>query len=253
MVNRKKVTGQTIAIIILAILLSLSLVFGGVFAFYTIRTNQVTGRILMANLKINMTASTDGITEKSELVISYGTNVIPNQLLGNSPLTISNYSSVPIYLILVYDLTAEKNNGNPVADTHVRPVIDFGYDYINPDHPEQNTPTSKLKNSSWIDYVYTSNLSGESKTYRCLVGMDIYQSAHEEASLITVVKENSMRLSEYMGNEYQSTAISMTFQAYAVAADSFSFTTEQVANKQYKCEKIVESIYTYAEYSFMNN
>ena len=95
---KKKISGQTITIIVLTILLVLTIGFGGVYAYQTARSKKVTGQIVMANLTISMEA---GGSNKSEIVISNGTNLVPGQQLKNSPLTIQNISSVDVYLIVV--------------------------------------------------------------------------------------------------------------------------------------------------------
>ena len=66
---KNKMSGQTIAIIILAVLLILAIGFGGVYAYYSARSNSVTGKIVMANLKISLESPG---SDRSEIVISNG-------------------------------------------------------------------------------------------------------------------------------------------------------------------------------------
>ena len=102
---KKKFSGQTLAIVILAIMLLLTITFGGVFAFYSARSNKVSGKIYMATLKISMEWK---VSDKSEVVISNVTNLVPGQSLENTALVVKNESAVPIYLVVVYRIEATK-------------------------------------------------------------------------------------------------------------------------------------------------
>ncbi len=260
---KKKLSGQTIAIIILAILLLLTIGFGGVYAFYTARTNKVSGTIVMANLKIALNANGSGDSSKTDIVISNGVNVVPGQKLTNSPLTISNYSSVPVYLLVVYELNATVYDAKleqdvPVEDTYVRPVLGLGYQYVN-DANEFNPGTS-ASDVAWVDYVFDANdvENGEDKIYRCLAltaplaELPARESADVDpvAPVATVIKENSLALHFAMGNEYQNATIHMTFQAFAIASSSFQF--ESGTSKADKCRTIVRAIYASQDCKFFS-
>ena len=127
---KNKMSGQTIAIIILAILLILAIGFGGVYAFYSARSNSVTGKVVMANLKIALESGTEE-SEKSEIVISNGVNIVPGQPLENSPLIIKNLSSVDIYLVVVYEINAITQDKIEIEDEFKNPVLGLGVEYIN--------------------------------------------------------------------------------------------------------------------------
>ena len=90
---KKKISGQTIAIIILTALLVIAISFGGVYAFYSARSNKVSGRVMMATLSLSMSS---GSSDKSEIVISNGVDVVPGQPLKNSPLVVKNLSEIEI-------------------------------------------------------------------------------------------------------------------------------------------------------------
>ena len=245
--NKKKMSGQTIAILVLALLLLLTVVFGGVFAFYSARSNQVSGRIVMANLKISLESEATGTTDKSEIVISNGTNVVPGQPLENSPLVIKNLSSVNIYLVVVYEINASKESGDKVEDEHKVPVLGLGMDYINSVNTDYNDNIG-ISNPNWVDYVF--NGVEEGKTYRCLVSMIDFAPTNESNNGIEVIGKNKLALSGEMGNEYQKTSISFTFQAYAIgSATNLGFNPE---NKAEKCEKIVRAIYESQGKTFLN-
>ena len=188
---KKKFSGQTIAIIILAILLVVAIVFGGVYAFYSARSSKITsGRIVMGNVTIDLVSGL-GMSGKSEVVISNSTNIIPGQPMTNTPLVVNNKSSVPIYLIVVYRLDAYKlqfadgsseptkdahgdySLGDRVEDLYIDQVIDVGAEYINEINPGGNSANVSAEEANgWVDYVFEGfdeegNSNGE--YYRCLV------------------------------------------------------------------------------------
>lgn len=243
---KKKLSGQTIAIIILAVLLLLTICFGGVFAFYSARSNKVSGKIVMANLKITMES---GTSDKSEIVISNGVNVVPGQPLENSPLIVRNLSSVPVYLVIVYEVNATKEDKSSVKDEFEEPALGLGYDYINSINTEENKSNAN-NNKNWIDYVF--NAEEESKVYRCLVSMVDFAPTGTSGNGITVIAENKLSLSSEMGNDYQKTSISFTFQAYAIGSASFNGQFTASTTIAQKCETIVSAIYDSQNHTFLN-
>ena len=262
---KKKFSGQTIAIIILAVLLLITIAFGGVYAFYTAKSNKISGKIVMANLKISLVTETDK-SDKSEIVISNGVNVVPGQPLENSPLIVKNLSSVGIYLVVVYEINAkiEKTVNNvavteTVKDEHKSPVLGLGFEYINSVYPDMSS-TRYVDSDKWIDYVFHAEQEDTSyedadgeivhvkKMYRCLVSMVGF--AKEED--VTVIGENKLSLAAAMGDEYQSASISFTFQAYAIGDQTFNGQFNEDTTKEAKCEAIVSAIYESQNYKFLN-
>lgn len=244
---KKKISGQTIAIIILAVLLILAIGFGGVYAFYSARSNKVTGKIVMANLKISLESGT-GESDKSEIVISNGVNVVPGQPLENSPLVIKNLSSVSIYLVIVYEINASRPDKTKIVDDFTDPVLGLGVKYINPQNPEYSDSIG-ISNTNWIDYVF--NGEEESKLYRCLVSTISFEPTAENDDGIVVIGENKLALAGAMGNEYQNTSISFTFQAYAIGSETnFGWAANPTDTE--RCERIVSAIYEAQSHTFLN-
>lgn len=246
---KKKLSGQTIAIIILTVLLVLTIGFGGVYAYQTARSKKVTGKIVMANLTISMEA---GGSEKSEIVISNGVNIVPGQPLENSALTIHNKSSVEVYLVVVYQIDAEtiadeKEDRVQIVDEFKGSLIDIDVEYINPIQTEYSTDLG-VGNKDWIDYVFYGEQ--EDKYYRCLVSTKSYGETAVDNPIV-VIGEDKMSLSGYMSNAYQNTNITLTFQAYAIASDS-GFQFNKNTTKTEKCEEIVDKIYFSQGYSFLS-
>ena len=261
---KKKISGQTIAIIILTAVLLLTIGFGGVFAYYTARSNKISGGIVMGNLKIALTGES-GESGKSEIVISNKTNILPSQSLGNSPLVVNNLSSVPIYLVLVYEFKAEKINskGNvdKVTDNHTSPVFDLGMSYINSINPNHNNTDIGIRINDWVDYVFVANEDDEQagnayveesktycKAYRCLVSL---KSIPAETD-VEIIAKDQLSLASAMGNEYQETTISFTFQAYAIGSELNDFKFPEGTTTQQKCQKIVEVMYASQAHKFLD-
>lgn len=231
---KKRFSGQTIAIIILTALLLLTIGFGGVYAYHSARSKKITGKIVMANLKISMEA---GGSDKSEVVISNGTNIVPGQPLENSALTIQNLSEIDVYLIVVYEIYAEKEDETKVYDDFDGSVIDIDVEYINSKNSDYSS-NAGVQNTNWIDYVFYGE--EENKYYRCLVSTKSYGKTTDDP--ITVIGENAMSLSGCMGNTYQGTNITLTFQAYAIgSATNLGLTPS--STKAERCEAIVGAIY----------
>ena len=244
---KKKFSGQTIAIIILAVLLLITIAFGGVYAFYTAKSNKISGKIVMANLKISLVTETDK-SDKSEIVISNGVNVVPGQPLENSPLVVRNLSSVSIRLVVVYELKAYAEDKTEIEDEHIDPVLGLGVEYVNGLHPEEGR-NKNVKNEEWVDYVFNPGNGG--RVYRCLVSMVDFAPTQSGDDGITVIAENKLSLSGAMGNDYQNASISFTFQAYAIGSAT-DFGIEEGESKLGICEKIVGAIYENQDEVFLN-
>ncbi len=242
--TKKRLTGQTLAIIILTIILILTILFGGVFAFYSNKSSMVSGKILLANLSIDLH---DG-SNKSELGLS-GTNIVPNQTIENTPLVVTNKSNANIYLMVVYKVElfdhdndenpALDENNQPKVDSFEKPIIDLGYDYYNPSY-EDGYKILSSGTSDWVDYVLTIYADDMiSKQYRCLIYTEkIYCDSPIQD--FTVIPKDTFKLSKEVGNYYKNVSLYFKFQAYAVGAESFDFNG---LTKFEKCREIANAIY----------
>lgn len=216
---KKKVSGQTIAIIVLVVLLVLTVGFGGVYAYYSFRSNRITGRIVMANLNIQFKENGEGASGASEMVLSNGVNVVPNEMLQNTPLIINNNSNTPIYIAVLYKLNVYKLDTEEVVDYDIRNPLIAG------------------ASNEWCDYLYEQEVNGVKSAYRCLITLNSQPIENKE---IVVIGENQLRLHENVGNEFQSTSVNFLFQAYAISADSFTFGSD-ISNED-KCKQIMDAI-----------
>ena len=260
---KKKISGQTIAIIVLALLLVISIMFGGVYAFYSAKSAQVSGTIEMANLKINLVDGNSGV---SAIVISSTGNVIPGQPLNNSLLSVINLSELDIYVVVVYKINAywedEDKVKHYVQDACVDPVISFGTAYANSIFPSKNNLTGKsVINEDWVDYVFKAEdtdvnaqeikLDKEGtqtcRGYRCIVSRRKWSPSNEndKSTWIKVIGAGELALAGAMGNDYQGTTISFTLQAYSIGASSFAGTNSLTGKTlPEQCETIVSAVYS---------
>ena len=228
---KKKMSGQTITIIILSILLLLTACFGGVYAYYSSNTNKVSGRIVMANLNIRLQAGV-GESASSEILVSNGVYV-SGQSLQNTPLIVVNESNTPIYLSIIYKVNAyDLDTGAPLEEMDdTKPLIDIGID----------------EDSIWYDYLFVAeDRDGEEARFRCLI-TTTPQYSTEHNQLITVIEENALKIPTTWGNEFQNKQISFLFQAYAIGANAFSFTDEDTIDD--RCETIMSAIYEAFDYN----
>ncbi len=293
---KKRVSGQTIAIIILAMLLLVSIVFGGVYAYYSARSSKVYGNIVMANLKINLTSKLEdgdtGETGSSEIMISNNTDVVPGQPLTNTPLTIENLSSVPIYIVVVYKIDAfeldenrqikkdELGNDVRVNDEFINAVMGITFtfeengskikeqvEYVNPLYPDANSKKNPTR-TEWIDFVYKAKDTDENATK--VVVKKATETTPEESFRayrclvskvefakttnedIVVIPENGLSLSGAMGNEFQRSTIKFTLQAYAIAAAT-DFGFAENETREGRCNKIIDLIYESQKFSFLSS
>ena len=222
---KKRLSGQTIAIIILSILLLLTACFGGVYAYYSTTTSKVSGRIVMANLNISLQAG-EGASASSEILVSNGV-FVPGQPLENTPLIVVNESNTPIYLSIIYKVNASDiDTGEPLENyDDTKPLIDIGID----------------DDSLWYDYLFvTSNGDGEEVRYRCLITKTA-RLATETNEYITVIEENALSIPSSWGNEFQNMQISFLFQAFAIGAGTFNFSSEDSLDD--RCQEIMSAIY----------
>ncbi len=248
---KRKLSGQTLAIIILGVLLLITITFGGVYAYYTARTSQVTGKILMANLNIALGAG-PGESDQSEIIIYNEGYIVPGQILNNTPLVIRNLSTVEILLVVAYELNAQKTDevdaeGKPipVIDEFINPVLGLGCEYYNSKDPTQNIVETKedneVYNYDWYDFVFEAK--AENKYYRCLVSRkSIPKYTESNKKVVTVIGENKFSLHKKMGSEYKQSTLSFKFQAYAIGA-STNFGISSSDTPLEKCNKIVKEVY----------
>ncbi len=219
--NRRKLSGQTVTIVILSILLLCTVVFGGVYAYYSSASNRLTGKIIMANLKISMSGNS-GDSSSSEILVTNG-YVVPGQSLENTALTITNKSNTSIYIVVLYSVRAKDINDDTETEIKLdKPLIETG------------------NSVAWYDYHFKYEAGDERNEFRCLVSSVAIPEIEEN---ITVIAQNQLRLHASLGNEFQSKSISMKFQAYAIASNSFNDIITNNTTMEERAGIIVNAIY----------
>ena len=273
--TKKKISGQTIAIIALVILLILTIGFGAVYVYFTTRSNSITGHVTMATLSIRLHSEgwneeLGGISEKSEITLS-STNVLPNQQLLNDPLIVKNSSEAPVCLIVVYEVSATRGEGDDqvkIVDDYEGCLIDLGIDYVNSKHNpelkhdnEQITGTEDFRrNTRWVDYLFTheDESSGVESVYRCLVSLDRYTATTDPETgkiieqRIDVIRKDSLKLHQDLDNDYQTARLTFAFQAYVIGASDDWYNGLQDKSVKEQCEEIVFRTYQNQNYQFLN-
>lgn len=251
---KKKMSGQTLAIIILGILLISAICFGGVYAFYSSTTNKISGTIVMANLNVELGSNGSG----SQIQIYNNNNIVPNEELKNTPLKIYNKSIDSTYLVVLYEVKANKTNefGVPeeVVDAFFNPVIDTSENnYIDPTKTGTNSPNHYSTDYIWTDYVFHTTDGGHPAKYRALVSTTIFPAYDPTVEFkgTEVIKDGRLKLHALTGNEFQSASITLTFQAFAIGADSLTQFINPIVNnadltdmekEAQKCQIILEKI-----------
>ncbi len=230
--TKKKLSGQTITIIVLAILLLLTCVFGGVYAYYSTTSSKISGIVKMANLKIEMNAGS-GSSGSSE-ILNTNSYYIPGQVLPNTALTVTNSSNTPVYIAVVY--TVKAINNDPNSPNYNQEITD--YDLSNP-------LIGIHGDTTWFDGRYTN--TPYDTDFRYLM---IPTAIPETQNLIEVIPEGKLKLHEKMGNAYQSTIITLTFRAYVIGSQQTEL--QERINGQTtlagKCNVIMDAIFKAFDY-----
>ena len=234
--TKKKLSGQSITIIILAILLLVTIVFGGVYAYYSQRSTQVQGIIKMANLKIEMIAGEAG-SSGSSILLNTSSVYVPGQNMDNTALTITNSSNTSIYLVVVYSVKAYKDGDSSKEITDydlAHPVIDIA----------DNFDASGKK--IWEDFRFTGE-NNETDFRYLIIANPIAPPAGGQKSVIDVIPENKLMLNRELGNNYQACTITLTFRAYCISSDSLqNEIAENLGSNpttEAKCDYIMSRIY----------
>lgn len=243
--TKKKVTSQTTIIIVLSILLCATLVFGGVYAYYSTATNKILGQITMANLNIKVEP---GAAEDSSEYFVTATNVVPGQSLRNDdPLNIINNSNTNIYLAVVYSLEVTFVNHLPEYSSG---SVNENPPAVNPeeDTPDLSSPLINVNNPEWKDCLFEYEYEdGTIFKFRYLMKVDdngVKEIGSDEET-ITVVESEHLALHQSMGNNYQSAKIILSFKAFAIGSQEMAL--QESVNKETtvegKCNAVMNAIF----------
>ncbi len=235
--TKKKLSGQTVTIIVLAILLLLTCVFGGVYAYYSTTSAKISGIVKMANLKIEMNAGGGSGTSGSSEILNTNSYYIPGQVLPNTALTVTNSSNTPVYIAVVY--TVKAVNNDPSSPNYNQEITN--YDLSNP-------LIGIHGDTTWFDGRFTD--TARDTDFRYLM---ISTPIEPTQNLIEVIPEGRLKLHEKMGNAYQSTIITLTFRAYVIGSETERLQDELRAlgdnpTQEEKCNTIMGAIFEAFDY-----
>lgn len=199
--TKKKISGQTITIVVLAILLILTCVFGGVYAYYSTTSSKISGVVQMANLKIEMRTDGTGTSGSSE-ILNTNSYYVPGQVLPNTALTVTNSSNTNLYIAVVYSVKAVNNDSSSA---------NYGQEITNYDL--SNPLIGIHGDTTWFDGLFVDEETDTEFRY-LMISTEIPPSQET----IEVIPEGKLKLHEKMGNNYQSTIITLTFRAYVIGS-----------------------------------
>lgn len=209
---KRKSNAQNIIIIILCILLLISIGFGVTYSYYNGKSNLVKGSITTANLSISLQGSTSDGTEigqTTEFSISapFGEEfLVPGNNLNNVQLNLFNKCNRKTYMVVVYTLSAIKNDKDKTDVTDQltnTPAISFQ------DHAFD-------ANSPWRPISYTCKNKANTM-YTCLVGFNEFEGRGESDGVyINVLKPNSIKIPEQWNDILQNCSVTISITAYAI-------------------------------------
>lgn len=199
--GKKKSSKQTIVIIILCILLLISIVFGFTYSYYNGRSNLVTGKIITANLSIELQ---NGSGQTGECLISAPLGeeyLVCGNNLNNIELNILNKSNEDTYIVVVYALTANK--------------IDTGEDVTPNNTPALDFQTGAFDTNVWTQITY--QCENIDRSYTCLVGKQEFEGkGSTNGNLINILRPNKVSVPRDWDNTLQNCNITISVIAYAI-------------------------------------
>lgn len=231
---KKKVNTQNIIIIILCILLAISIAFGVTYSYYNGKTNLVKGTITTANLSIKFEGSTqDAESTEFSITAPFGEEfLVPGSLLDNIQLNLLNKCNQETYMVVVFSLSAVKNDGSEENITNKlqgTPAIDFKENTVG----EDGKPIIYVDKDIWRPITYvcenkTFEYENEDKTietkpvaYTCLVGLNKFAARGEsDFTQILVLGMDALRIPTRWGDDLQNCRVTISIQAYAIQADN---------------------------------
>lgn len=205
---KRKPHSQNLAIAILSILLFISIAFGVTFSYYNSKSALVKGSFSSANLSINLFGQNSfGQTAEFSISAPLGENyLVPGNKLNNVELNLLNQCSQSTYIVVVYSLSAFKNNKEKEDITHLInniPVISFS--------------ENSIDTNTWQPLLY--KCSNSSSTLTCLVGINPF--APKSIALgdtINILQPNSIEIPKEWDNVLQNCYVTISIVAYAVSS-----------------------------------
>lgn len=233
---KKKSNGQSVIIIILCILLLISIGFGVTYSYYNGKTNLVKGTITTANLSIELHDHTGKTTEFS-ISAPFGEEfLVPGNSLNNVELNIYNKCNQDTYMVVVYSLSAIKNDETKQDVTSQVTNI-----------PAISFQDGAIDTAVWqkLDY-YSTSLD---TTLTCLVGINPFESrGSADGVYINVLKPNSIKIPEQWNDILQNCNVTIAVTAYAIQSEGLTdyedkiLDAEALGGTSAKCKEIAKAV-----------
>ena len=203
---KKKSSVQNIIIVILCILLLISITVGVTYSYQSNKKNVITGTIFTANLSISLGAEDESGEASSLWITGSADNFVPGDSLPNVALTITNSSSTPVYIAILFRVS----KGNQQI-THV-PAVEF----------------NSYNTDDWHSVQYRCD---DDTIYACLVGYNAFDQYHKNHGMpITIVEEGALRIPEVWKNEFMNCEVTISVEAHAVQASLSQAYDEPIQN-----------------------
>ena len=206
---KKKSNSQNIVIVILSVLLLISIAFGITYSYYNGKSNLIKGTITTANLSIRLFGeSAFGQTSEFSISAPFGEEfLVPGNKLNNVELNLINKCTQSTYMVVVYSLSAFKNDEtreDVTASLSNMPAISFKDNSVNP--------------NIWRPASY--KCENIDSTLTCLVGINPFEPKGEsDGTLVNILQANSIEIPGEWDNALQNCCVTISVIAYAVQSD----------------------------------
>lgn len=235
---KQKTNAQNIIIIVLSILLLISIGFGVTYSYYNGKSNLVKGSITTANLSISLQGYASGQTTEFSISAPFGEDFLtPGSNLNNVQLNLINKCTQSTYMLVLYSLSAIKNDGTNLDVTSQLtniPAISFRDGAFDAD--------------VWRHISY--KCANRDATFTCLVGINPFDDRGETSGVtIPVFKENLLKIPEQWNNTLQNCNVTISIMAYAIQSVNLEEayrtpidTADQNHNMEAKAQAIAKAI-----------
>ena len=206
---KKKSNSQNIVIAILSILLLISIAFGITYSYYNGKSNLIKGTVTTANLSIRLFGQSDfGQTSEFSISAPFGEEfLVPGNKLNNVELNLINKCTQPTYMVVVYSLSAFKN------DETKEDVTDR----------LTNMPAISFKDNAvdlnvWKPISY--RCENISSTLTCLVGINSFDPMNNnDGSIVNILRPNSIEIPGEWDNALQNCCVTISVVTYAIQSN----------------------------------
>ena len=206
---KKKSNSQNVVIAILSVLLLISIAFGVTYSYYNGKSNLIKGTITTANLSIRLFGeSSFGQTSEFSISAPFGEEfLVPGNKLNNVELNLINKCTQSTYMVVVYSLSAFKNDETKedVTDRLTNmPAISF--------------KDNSIDSNVWKAVSY--KCENTNATLTCLVGINAFEpTGNSDGVVVNILKPNSIEIPGEWDNALQNCCVTISVVTYAIQSD----------------------------------